>query len=68
MLQKLSVNKILLSLMNYNVYILKFNNDFTNSYNEESEEGNFLKVDTQYPEKLLERYNDLPFLPERMKT
>ena len=27
----------------------------------------FNKVDVQYPEKLHERYNDLPFLPERMK-
>ena len=30
-------------------------------------EGYFLEVDVQYPEKLHERHNDLPFLPERMK-
>ena len=26
-----------------------------------------LKVDVQYPEKLHDLHNDLPFLPERMK-
>ena len=30
-------------------------------------EGYFLKVHVQYPEKLYELHNDLPFLPERMK-
>ena len=34
---------------------------------EESDEGFFLEVDVQYPEKLHELHNDLPFLPERMK-
>ena len=33
---------------------------------EESDEGFFLEVDVQYPEKLHELHNDLPFLPERM--
>ena len=28
---------------------------------------NFFKVDVQYPEKLHELHNDLPFLPERIK-
>ena len=37
------------------------------SYNEESNEGSFLKVDVKYPEKSHERQNDLPFLPKRMK-
>ena len=36
--------------------------------NEESNEGYFLEVDVQYPEKLLELHNDLLFLPERIKT
>ena len=36
-------------------------------YNEERDEGYFLEVDVQYPEKLYELHNDLPFLPERMK-
>ena len=46
----------------------KFNEDFTESYNEESDEGYFLEVDVQYLEKLRDLHNDLPFLCERMKT
>ena len=38
------------------------------NYNEESDEGYFLEVDVQYPEKLQELDNDLPFLPEKMAT
>ena len=30
----------------------KFNEDFIKKYNEESDEGYFLEVDDQYPEKL----------------
>ena len=30
----------------------QFNEDFINNYNEESDEGYFLEVDVQYPEKL----------------
>ena len=35
--------------------------------NEEKDEGYFLEVDIQYPEKLHELHNQFPFLPERMK-
>ena len=42
----------------------KFNEDFIKNYNEESHEGFFLEVDVQYPGKLHELDNDLPFLPE----
>ena len=45
----------------------KFNEDFINNYNEESDEGYFLEVDVQYLKKIHELHNDLPFLPERMK-
>ena len=45
----------------------QFNEDFIKSYNEESDEGYFLEVDVQYPEKLHKLHNDLPFLPERKK-
>ena len=45
----------------------QFNKDFIKNYNEESDVGYFLEVDVQYPEKLDELHNDLPFLPERMK-
>ena len=44
-----------------------FSKDFIESYNGDSNEGDFLEIDVQYPEKLLDLYNDLPFLPERMK-
>ena len=44
-----------------------FNEDFIKNYNEESDERYFLEVDVQYLEKLHEFYNDLLFLPERMK-
>ena len=46
----------------------QFNEDFIKNYNEESDEGCFLTVDVQYLEKLYELHNDLPFLPERVKT
>ena len=45
----------------------QFNEDFIKSYNEESDDGYFLEVDVQYPEKLHELHNDLPFLSERME-
>ena len=37
------------------------------NYNEKSVEGYFLEVDTQYPEKLHDLHNYLPFLLERIK-
>ena len=46
----------------------KFNEDLTKSYNEQSDEGYFHKVDINYLEKLHELHNDLPFLPQRMET
>ena len=48
-------------------HLSQFDEDSIKSYNEKSKEGYFLKVDTQYPQKLHELYKDLPFLPERMK-
>ena len=36
-------------------------------YNEESDEGYFLKVDVQYPENIYESQNGLPFSPKRIK-
>ena len=46
----------------------QFNEDFIKTYNEESDEGYFLEVDVQYPEKSYEVHNGLSFLPERMKS
>ena len=37
------------------------------NYNGESNEGYFIEVDVQYPQKLHEFHNKLPFLPERTK-
>ena len=62
MLQKLPVNKF-----ECIEDISKFNEDFIKGYNEESDEGYFLEVDVQYPEKLHELHNDLPILLERKK-
>ena len=45
----------------------RFNEDFIESYREESNERYFLESDVQYPEKLHELHNDFPFLPERME-
>ena len=45
----------------------QFNEDFIKNYNEESYEGYFLEVDSQYPENLNNLHNDLSFLPRRMK-
>ena len=36
----------------------QFNEDFMKRYNEESDEGYFLEVDFQYPEKLHELHNE----------
>ena len=46
----------------------QFNEDFIKSYTEESDERYFFEVDVQYPENLHNLQNDLPFLPERIKT
>ena len=59
MLQKLPVNNF--ELMEDTSQI----ND--NLYNKENDEEYFLKVDVQYPKKIHELHNDLPFFPERMK-
>ena len=48
-------------------YIFQFNEGFIKNYNEESNEGYFLKVDTQYLQNLHELPYDFPSLPERIK-
>ena len=47
--------------------IYEFDESFIKCYNEESDEGCFIEVDVQYLENLHKVYNDLPFLPERIK-
>ena len=44
--------------------ISEFDKSLINSHDEESDEGHFLEVDVQYPEKMHDLHNDLPFLPE----
>ena len=62
MSQKLPVNKF-----EWIEETSQFNEDFIKNYNEESDEGYFLEVDTQYQEKLHELRTGFPFLPERKK-
>ena len=45
----------------------KFNEEFIKKYDENSDKGNFLQVDVEYPKNLYNLHSDLPFLPERLK-
>ena len=45
----------------------QFNEDFIKNYDDEGDKGYFLEVDIQFPEKLHEPCNDLPFLPEKIE-
>ena len=47
--------------------ISQFSKDFIEDYNEDSHDGYFLEVDVQYPEKLRDLHNDLPFLREKKR-
>ena len=63
MSQKLEVNKF-----EWIKDVSQFNKDFIKNYSEERNEAYILEINIQYSEKLHELHNDLPFLPERMKT
>ena len=45
----------------------KIDEKFLKNYDENSDEVYILEVDVEYHKRLHELYNDLPFLPERMK-
>ena len=47
---------------------MKINEDFIENYNTDIDERYFLEVDVEYPKELHELYNDLPILPETMRT
>ena len=47
--------------------MLKFNEDFIKSYDEDSDKGYILEVDIEYPKMLQKSHSDLLFLSERMK-
>ena len=47
--------------------ISEFNEDCIKNCNKESDERYFLEFDMQYPEKLHDLHNHLPFLPEIVK-
>ena len=55
--------------MNLNVENMsKLDEKFIKHYDEESVAGYILEVEVKYPERLHNRHNDLPFLPEIMNT
>ena len=56
--------KLLISKFEWIEDTSKFNEGFIKKSNEESDEGYFIEVDIEYPEKLHELHNDLTFLPE----
>ena len=45
----------------------KFDEKFINNYDGDSDIGYVPGMDVEYPKTLHNFYNDLPFLPERMK-
>ena len=45
----------------------KFNEKFIKKYDEDSDTRYILEVDVEYPKRLHNLHNDLPFLPERTK-
>ena len=47
--------------------MLKFNEGFIKNYDEDSNKGYILEVDTEYFKNLHALHSDLPFLPEKMK-
>ena len=47
--------------------VIKNNEKFIKSYNEDSDRGYFLEVDDKYKKQIFNLHEDLPFLPERIK-
>ena len=53
--------RIFLGSFKWTEYNSEFSKDFQEKYDEDSDEGYFLEVDVQYPEKLHDLHNDKPF-------
>ena len=47
--------------------MLKFNEEFTKSYKQDSDKGYILELDVDYPKDLYDLHDDAPFLPEKME-
>ena len=47
---------------------VKFTEEFIKNCDEDSNKGYILEVDVKYPKNLHGLYEDLPFLPKRMKV
>ena len=62
-----SVSKIALNGFKWIKKLSKFNEHFIKNYDENSNKGYVLEVDIEYPKKLFNLHNDLPFLAERKK-
>ena len=46
--------------------MLKFNEDFIKTYDEDSDKGYILEADVEYPKNLHDLQSDLPILLERI--
>ena len=47
--------------------VTEIDEKFIKNYDEDNDKGYILEADVQYPKKLHDLHNDLPFLPERME-
>ena len=59
--------KLLISGFKWVENTSQFSKVFIENFNEDNDEGYFLEVDIQYPEKLHNPNDDLPFLLEKIK-
>ena len=48
--------------------VTEIDEKFIKNYDEDNDKGYILEADVQYPKKLHDLHNDLPFLPERMEN
>ena len=57
----------MLTILNGKRNTSKFDGKFIKNYDENSDKGYILEVDTKYPKRPHKLHNDLQFLPEKMK-